>query len=306
MQMLKIGSKGSRVAALQNKLGIKSDGIYGPNTEKHVKRFQLTRHLDVTGMVDNDMWVLLTHLENTIPEEIDEDTDLQGQYYKTNYDQVIHRHYLPKGEYVNGPVNNEYIFLHHTAGHADPYRCIDHWGRDSRGRIATEFVLGGIDHRNNNDENDGVMVQAFPTGAQGWHLGKTGSGFMNRHSVGLEICSMGYLTHNNKTYVNSTCKEEQVQILSEPFNSYTKWHSYSDAQIKATEKWIKYIGERDQIDVRLGLKQFIQKHGPTKGFGFQLDAHLGKVKGLLTHTNVRKDKSDCYPHPDLVDMILSL
>jgi hypothetical protein len=129
---------------------------------------------------------------------------------------------------------------------------------------------------------------------------------MNRHSVGLEICSMGYLTHNNKTYVNSTCKEEQVQILSEPFNSYTKWHRYSDAQIKATEKWIKYIGERDQIDVRLGLKQFIQKHGPTKGFGFQLDAHLGKVKGLLTHTNVRKDKSDCYPHPDLVDMILSL
>ena len=91
MQMLKIGSKGSRVAALQSKLGIKSDGIFGPNTEKHVKRFQLTRHLDVTGMVDNDMWVLLTHLENTIPEEIDEDTDLQGQYYKTNYDQVIHR-----------------------------------------------------------------------------------------------------------------------------------------------------------------------------------------------------------------------
>ena len=39
MQMLKIGSKGSRVAALQNKLGIKSDGIYGPNTEKHVNVF---------------------------------------------------------------------------------------------------------------------------------------------------------------------------------------------------------------------------------------------------------------------------
>ena len=26
---------------------------------------------------------------------------------------------------------------------------------------------------------------------------------------------------------------------------------------------------------------------------------LGKIKGLLTHTNVRKDKSDCYPDPNL-------
>ena len=129
---------------------------------------------------------------------------------------------------------------------------------------------------------------------------------MNRHSVGLEICSMGYLTHSNKTYVNSLCQENQVITLEESFNGYNKWHSYSDAQIKATEKWIKYVGERDQIDIRLGLKQLIQKHGPIKGFGFNLDAHLGKVKGLLTHTNVRKDKSDCYPHPDLVDMILSL
>ena len=53
------------------------------------------------------------------------------------------------------------------------------------------------------------------------------------------------------------------------------------------------------------VKQFIKKFGPDKGFGFQEDAFYGKVKGLLTHTNVRKDKSDCYPHPDLVDMILS-
>jgi len=306
MKMLKVGSSGPNVVVLQNKLGIKADGIFGPNTEKYVDRFQLTHNLPVTGIVDNDMWALLMNLQLTRPEEIDEDTDLQGQYYKTNFDQTIHKHYLPKGEYINGPVVNEYIFLHHTAGHANPHACIDMWGRDSRGRIATEFVLGGIDHRNGNNEHDGTLVQAFPTGAQGWHLGKTGSGWMNRHSVGIEICSMGYLTHDNRTYVNSLCQENQVTLLDEPFNGYNKFHSYSDAQIKATEKWIKYIGERDQIDIRLGLKQFIQKHGPNKGFGFQKDAYLGSVKGLLTHTNVRKDKTDCYPHPDLVDMILSL
>ncbi len=77
-------------------------------------------------------------------------------------------------------------------------------------------------------------------------------------------------------------------------------------EILNTPKWIRYIGERDQIDVRLGLKQYIKKYGPTKGFDFQEDAFYGKVRGLLTHTNVRKDKWDCYPHPDLVDMIMSL
>jgi hypothetical protein len=65
-------------------------------------------------------------------------------------------------------------------------------------------------------------------------------------------------------------------------------------------------GLNDQVDIRLGLKQFIKKYGPIKGFDFQSDAHYGKVQGLLTHTNVRKGKMDCYPHPDFVDMIMSL
>ena len=58
--------------------------------------------------------------------------------------------------------------------------------------------------------------------------------------------------------------------------------------------------------MRIGLRQWIKKYGPIKAFGFQEDAYYGKVKGLLTHTNVRKDKTDCYPDQRLVDIILSL
>ena len=306
MRMLKIGSKGPDVKTLQRKLGISADGVFGPMTEKAVERFQLDKNLPVSGIVDNDMWALLLNLDYAVPEEVDEDTDVKAQYFTTKYNQIIHRHFLPKGEYVEGPVNNEYIFLHHTAGGSNPYRCIDHWGRDDRGRIATEFVLGGVNHRNENDEYNGVMVQAFPEGAQGFHLGKTGSGYMNRHSVGLEICSMGYLDENMKTYVGSVCAESQIIQLDEAFKGKLFWHAYSEEQIKATEKWLRYVGERDGVDIRLGLKQFIQKYGPTKGFDFIEDAYYGKVKGLLVHGNVRHGKSDCYPHQDLVDMILSL
>ena len=264
-------------------------------------------NLSADGIVGAETWTLLLQLPSALTIAIDEDTDTQGQMFETPYDQIIHKHYLPKGEYVEGPVSNHYIFLHHTAGNANPYRCIDHWGRDSRGRIATEFVLGGINHRNGNDEYNGVMVQAFPTGAQGFHLGKTGSGYMNRHSVGIEICNMGYLDSKTmKTYVGSVCQEEQVCELPEHFKDKLHWHNYTEEQIKATEKWIKWVGERDGVDIRLGLKQYIKKYGPSKGFDFQEDAYYGKVRGLLTHGNVRTGKSDIYPHPDMVDMIMSL
>ena len=307
MRQLKLGSKGPDVKTLQAKLGLTDDGHFGPITERAVEKFQLDKDLMITGVVDADMWVLVLNIEYFPELGIDEDSDITTQYFQTNFDQRIHRHYLPKDEYVKGPIQNEYIFLHHTAGSNNPYRTIDHWSRDKRGRVATEFVLGGISHRNGDDEFNGVMVQAFPEGSQGWHLGKTGSGFMNRHSVGLEICSMGYLDSVDKTtYVGSKCISDQVRELPQHFKGKLFWHKYSEAQIKETEKWIKYVGERDGIDIRLGLKQFIKKYGPIKGFDFQRDAYYGKIKGLLTHTNVRKGKMDCYPDPDFVDMIMSL
>ena len=98
----------------------------------------------------------------------------------------------------------------------NPFKVIDHWGRDTRGRVATEFVLGGKCSSTGNDSYDGVMVQAFPIGGYGWHLGKTGSGHMNRHSTGIEICAFGYLK-DGKTYVNTTVREDQIYTLKEPF-----------------------------------------------------------------------------------------
>ena len=304
--LIKKGDKNLNVKHLQDKLGLEPDGYFGPLTETSVIKYQLSNNLDVTGIVDSDMWVLLFNKPGINQDAIDQDTDTSTQYFSTNYNQLIHKHHLSKNEYIDGPIKNEYVYLHHTAGWHNPYMIIDQWGKDDRGQIGTEFVLGGRNHKTGDDEYNGVMVQAFPEGCQGWHLGKTQSGWMNKHSVGLEICSFGYLDSEFKTYVGTKAIDTEVIKLKEPFKGHLYYHKYSEKQIKETEKWIRYVGERDGVDVRLGLKQFIQKHGPTKGFDFQIDASMGKVKGLLTHTNVRTDKSDCYPDPDLVDMILSL
>ena len=306
MKLLKQGSKGPEVVKLQKLLKITPDGDFGPMTHKAVVRFQMHNELHPDGIVGNITWSMLLHAPRLSNEAIDEDTDVRSQYFTTHFDQTIHRHYLDADEYLKKPGKNEYFFLHHTAGGSNPYSCIDQWNRDSRGRIATEFVLGGQDHRTSNDEHDGVMVQAFPEEGYGWHLGKTGSGYMNKHSIGVEICSMGYLDNDNRTYVGSKVTDNQIITLEEAFKGKLKWHKYSDKQIDEVHKLILYIQERDQIDMRIGLQQFIKKYGPTKAFEFQEDAYYGKIKGLLSHTNVRKTKMDVYPDPRLIDVIMSI
>lgn len=296
--MYREGSKDvAMVKQIQETVNVTVDGIWGPKTTAAVIRWQSLNNLVADGIVGPKTLEAMGIL----------DTDLKSSSYKVE-DLTIERYYLPKGEYIESEhkILNDYIFLHHTAGGANPYRCIDHWGRDSRGRVATEFVLGGQDVRNGNDTHDGVLLQAFPEGCQGWHLGATGSYYMNRHSVAIEICSFGFLTGDHRTYTGTKASPDQVTVLDEPFRKKKYWHKYSDKQLKVLGQWIIYVANRDNIDIHKGLIQWIKDEGPIKAFEFKEDAYNGKVKGLLTHTHVRKDKLDCFPQQELIDMLLSL
>jgi peptidoglycan hydrolase-like protein with peptidoglycan-binding domain len=307
-RLLKKGDEGTEVIRLQKILNIIPDGKFGPQTEKAVMRFQLEKQLIVDGIVGTQTWQMLS-LTKSNGEAIDEDSDIRSQYFKTQYNQLIHKYYLDKNEYLQKKGKNQYCFLHHTAGLENPYRVIDSWNKDTRGKIATEFVIGGQSHKDNSSKYDGAVVQAFPESGYGWHLGKTGSGSMNSQSVGIEICSVGYLEEDMGkyyTYFESSTHEDQIIKLDDFFKKYQYWHKYSDKQIDQVDKLLRYIAERDEIDMRLGLQQWIKKFGPKQAFEFQEDAYYGKVKGLLTHTNVRRDKSDCYPDERLVEVILKL
>jgi hypothetical protein len=148
-------------------------------------------------------------------------------------------------------------------------------------------------------------VRSFPEGCQGYHIGASGSSHMNTHSVGIEICNFGYVK-NGKTYTGASVSPDQIVSLNAPFKGYLAWHKYSDEQIRAVRDLLLYISKRDNIDLHEGLYKWIKAEGPIKAFDFHIDAYKGNVKGLLTHTNIRKDKVDCSPQPNLVDMIMSL
>jgi len=293
---LKVGSRGPEVKQLQEFLNIGADGIFGKGTEAAVKSWQSDNRLEPDGIVGSKTWSAmgLDELSTT-------DT---SEKFITIGNLEIEQYFLPKGEYKAGPTDKEYLFLHHTAGWHNPYRVVDSWSRDIRGAVATEFVLGGSSIKGNDESQDGKLLQCFPEGGYGWHLGKNGSQHMHTHSVGIEVCNFGWLK-DGKTYVGTPVIESQKVTLSEPFRGFTEWHRYSDTQIEVLKNWILYIADRDNIDIRKGLVEQVKKHG-AKGFEFNEDAYYGKIKGMWTHTNTRKDKFDMFPQPELIDMLLSL
>lgn len=293
--LLKLGSKGKDVEFLQYSLGVKVDGDFGKITEDAVRLFQKSKGLKDDGIVGDDTWSIIKNAS----------TDSQETSYTTKNGLIVNKFYLPKGEYKEGPTKKEYCFLHHTAGWDNPYNQVSSWGRDKRGAVGTEFVLGGPSI-NGVSKYDGVMLQCIPKGGYGWHLGENGSQHMHEHSVGIELCNFGWVK-DGKVYTGASIDSKQTITLDQEFRGYKSWHLYSPAQLESLKKWILFIAERDNIDVRKGLIEWIKKEGPFKAFDFHADAFYGKIKGLLTHTNTNKSgKWDLSPQPDLIDMLLSI
>src|SRR5215212_11041932 len=56
---LRIGSQGDLVAHVQTKLGVASDGVFGPVTDAAVRKYQLSAGLAVDGIVGPATWSAL-------------------------------------------------------------------------------------------------------------------------------------------------------------------------------------------------------------------------------------------------------
>lgn len=318
MTVIKIGSKGEIVKRLQEKLKIKADGIFGKNTEKSVIKFQKDNGLKADGVVGPITWQKLGfNIKKDSIKAVVKEKQVSSNGLKFN------THYLPKGEYFTGSIP-KYVFLHHTAGWYNPYKTIDDWKKDNRGQVATEFVLGGQSIRGDEFKYDGELIQCLPRGGWGWHLG-TGRNHVHKNSIGIEVNNFGYVTEGGYhgkingrkqwiakekgkfyTYSGAEIHPTQMVELDKPFRGYKFWHKYSEKQINVLKQWLYFIAERDNIDIREGLPTLIKQVG-VSAFEYNDDLRRGRIKGgVWSHTNVRKDKVDMFPQPDLMDMLSSL
>jgi len=303
--LLKVGSKGSLVKELQRALGITADGIFGKGTEDAVKKFQKDNNLTVDGLVGSKTW-------EVIGIDTDNEASAQESEYITKNGLTIDRQYLDKDEYVRdyGKIEPLGFFIHHTAGWDNPYNVVRNWNNDKRGRVATQYVIGGSNVKGKT-KHDGVVVECFPNNYLGWHLGKVGAFKISKLSGGVELCNFGYLTKKGDkyyTYVNTEVKPEFVCDLGYKFRGHQYWHAYTDKQIESLRLLILHLRDiYPKMDLVNGLPKLLKEGvSPADAFEFNSDAYNAKQFGLWTHTNVRKDKFDCFPQPELVEMLKQL
>lgn len=296
--VLKLGSTGEFVGILQEILSINPvDGIFGKQTQHVVQSFQKRNKLTVDGIVGPMTWKKLNF--NPIEHSLDSDRKSYGNW--------IEDYFLPEGQYVNESTSKYYIVLHHTAGRENPYKTIDHWAQDNRGRVGTNYVIGGISVDGKNNEHDGKILRAIDDEFYGWHIGAGANMFIKKHSISIELCSAGGLTERDGkwyTWFGEEVDKSQIRLLKDKFRGYQAFHKYSDEQIKSLEALLRYLSQTHDIDLTKGMKNILSQG--INPFELNLEASAGKIKGVLSHTNFRKDKSDIFPQSEIVELILRL
>jgi len=320
--MLVLGEKGLDVVIIQQLLGVEPSGEYDEHTQAAVKNFQLRVGEPATGNADNKTLELIlkrlgSDIDTTVNDEVQvEDLEATTDLAEITATVTIDEYLLPDDEYVTDQgeiLDKKYIIIHHTAGGADPFKTIDDWANDARGRIGTQYIIGGIDIRDRDAENDGRIVKCIPDEYFAFHLGGYKSHnidrFMHKHSIGIEICNFGWLTERDGefyTYTGQLIDTEYVDDLGFAFRGHRYWHKYTEEQISSLQFLIESLSETYNIDIYNGLKERLESSHPGDAFEFYEEAVHGEIRGLLSHTSIRKDKTDVSPQAHLVEMIQNL
>lgn len=303
-----------QICKIQKVLGFEETGIIDAHTKAGIKNFQMKVGLVANGELDQTTYESFAKRHKLDSIQIEKtDCVASTDLSETEIPYEINELMLSRDEYVTeyGKIQRKnYIFLHHTAGWNNPYDTIESWENDTRGRIGTHYVIGGINVKNDNSEHDGKIVKCIPDEYFGWHLGSTsdhGINFeMHKTSIGIEICNFGWLTLRNGKYYAYTGQEipkKYVCDLGFKFRGYQFWHKYTDEQISSLENLLMMLSKKHSIDLSKGLAQRLVKLSSNDAFEYSKDVVSGKVLGILSHTNVRKDKFDVFPQKELVDML---
>ena len=287
------GMRGENVKELQKLLNANGwdlvvDGIFGSGTERAVREYQRKNKLVDDGVVGI----------RTIAK-------LYGSNNKWEAGFIREAYPLSARQYKASTTKKKGITLHYAVEPHNPYKVIDVWNKDSRGAVATHFVIGGKLGQAN--EHDGKVLQAFSLDYWAHHVAATRTGLSSRWStdineqyIGIECCTMGYLTLKNGKYYSESRRlyvpEDEVCVLDKPFRTFKYWHKMSDKMLNSLEQLIKDIIKKEGflLDLDLNIDH--------SWFDLSWDA-LRSRRTLTTHTNFEHGKFDLMPQIELLDML---
>lgn len=204
---------------------------------------------------------------------------------------------FPEKDYFKEEFPKKQIVLHHTVSGNGVNGDITTW-EDDKSVVGTAIIV----------DRDGTPYQLFSSKYWAWHLG-IGNKARDSQSIGIEIDNWGYLipgdgtikkfgTKNIKTetgkyytyYGNSV--DVPMQYYPNGFRGYQYYEKYTNEQIQTVGELILFWKKKYNIPVTYheDMWELSQKA-------------LSGESGVWTHVSFRKDKSDCHPQLELIEML---
>lgn len=190
---------------------------------------------------------------------------------------------LPRGQYKDERVRKNLIVLHHTAG-ADAESTFRWWVTDPK-PIGTAFIIA----------RDGTILEIFPSDKWAFHVAvkrapRTVRRSLERRSIGIEIASAGWLLKRGDEFYKFGRLTSGNRFKGNPYDHGREWRgqryfeAYTPRQVMATARLV------DLLCNRYG----IPREMPRRPDAYNAET-LATAKGIISHANVRADKTDVHP-----------
>jgi N-acetyl-anhydromuramyl-L-alanine amidase AmpD len=209
---------------------------------------------------------------------------------------------LTSDKYFQDIVAKTQVYIHHTVG-GSALSTFRYWQSQSN-RVATAYII----------ERDGTIYEVFDPHFWAWHLGlKTNTNSVaNKQSIGIELGSEGALRSGKELNDKLGSKKfdenylyafdidvapftnaKKLYHISEKdkywqgsFRGYNYFDAYDDAQLDSLYSLVCDLCNQFNIPKKLIPNVDKNVFDPSLITGFS---------GVLTHCNVRQDKTDVHP-----------
>lgn len=178
---------------------------------------------------------------------------------------------IDKKEYFAEENEKAAICLHHTVS-AGSANAVKQYFESTPERVGVAFMV----------EKSGGIFQLFNEKYYSYHIGKGSTTKDNKKIIGIEIINEGILKKKGDKYYWFDGKQlykDEPFILNEPWRNENYFARYTEAQFISTVELCKYLCNKHNIP-RSVLT------------GYDYKKEYFQFKGILSHHNLRPDKTD--------------
>jgi N-acetyl-anhydromuramyl-L-alanine amidase AmpD len=180
---------------------------------------------------------------------------------------------LPITEFYSEKTIKTQIVLHHTvSSNADS--PINWWKQDGQ-HVSVSYVIA----------KNGDIYECFDSDFWSYHIGKGSTTLNNKSSIGIEIVNEGILQNAGDHF---TWLDGKGKYTGNVFDNQINWRggrffaSYTPEQMIATSQLVKHLTLKHNIPINI-LKDL------------NFDKQYFNHKGVVSHRNLRADKTDLSP-----------